>query len=297
MLNKKSGKKLLGEKLKKLFGKTGSDDEYFEELEDALIESDLGVKTAMEIVDLLRERAKKDRLDKREDLAAAVKSILSGYIRSVRLVPSGNDLHVYLILGVNGVGKTTTIAKMAHYYREHEDISGIVFSAADTFRAAAIDQLKMHAQRLDFRIVHQQSGSDPAAVIFDTVESALNRKERLILADTAGRMHNRIDLVGELQKIDKIIRRKIDEKNYRKVLIIDATTGQNGLRQAEIFHDAIGVDALVLSKYDSTARGGIVVPMCRELSIPFAFLGTGEKSDSLKPFDSEEYLDVLLGLD
>jgi fused signal recognition particle receptor len=169
-----------------------------------------------------------------------------------------------------------------------------VLAAGDTFRAAAVEQLTTHGDRLGLRTVKQSTGADAGAVIYDALASAKSRNEQLVLADTAGRMHNRANLVAELEKIDKIIRRH--DAVYKRVLVLDATTGQNALRQAEIFHEAVGVDAVILAKYDSTAKGGILVPVSRSLHIPCAFLGRGEKYGDLEPFDPDRYLEELLGL-
>jgi fused signal recognition particle receptor len=286
----------LGSKLRELFGGGQKDEEFFEELEDLLIEADIGAKATMETVEALREQTHKERISGREPVLRALKEQLSAYIESYSADPDPHKLNVFLVLGVNGVGKTTTIAKLAQRYRRSPDDPGVVLAAGDTFRAAAIEQLTMHGDRLGMRTVQQASGADPAAVIFDALESAASRGDGVVLADTAGRMHNRANLVNELQKIDKIVRRKGDDVLYRRILILDATTGQNALRQAEIFHDAVGVDAVILAKYDSTAKGGILIPIGRELGIPCAFLGRGETYDSLEPFDSDRYLDELLGL-
>ena len=207
---------------------------------------------------------------------------------------NGVEINLFLFLGVNGVGKTTTIAKIGNILKNSYPAAGILLSAGDTFRAAAIDQLKFHGEKLGLRVVHQSHGSDPGAVIFDSIESAKSRGEKIILADTAGRMHNKANLVKELQKIDKIIKNKINTENYKKILIIDSTTGQNALSQAEIFNKAIGVDAVIMTKYDSDAKGGIAVPISGKLGIPLAFIGIGEKYTDIKKFDKRDYLKSLL---
>ncbi|TVQ99681.1 MAG: signal recognition particle-docking protein FtsY [Spirochaetaceae bacterium] len=281
-------KKGLGAKLKALFTGSTDTDEFFEALEDSLIEADLGAAVAMEISDAVRSGARKARLNTEDELRAALSDLIAQRVKSIDLRPDANRLNVFLVLGVNGVGKTTTIAKLAHYARTVWNQSGVVLAAGDTFRAAAVDQLSIHAERLGVRIVRQGTGADPGAVIYDAVQSAVTRGERLVLADTAGRMHNKANLVAELQKIDRIVAGRSSDCNYRKLLVIDATTGQNGLRQAEIFHDAVGVDAAILAKYDSTARGGIVVPISA-MGIPFAFIGSGERYEDIHPFDSGRY--------
>jgi len=283
----------LGRKLLELFKNHTVDESLFEDLEDLLIESDLGGTVTMEIVDELRANTKSKKLTENDQLIEELKLILSEQIESVDLNPDPENLNVFLILGVNGVGKTTSIAKMAKYYSD-KGMSEIVLSAGDTFRAAAIDQLKIHGERTGFRVVHQNHGSDPAAVIFDTISSARAKGEKLVLADTAGRMHNRTNLVKELEKIDGVIRKKLEASDvYRKILVIDATTGQNGLQQAEIFNEAVDLDAIILTKYDSTARGGNIISISRKLGIPFAFIGKGEQLTDLEKFSPEKYLEDL----
>ena len=215
--------KKFGEKIKSLFGGRKIDESFFEELEDTLIEGDLGARLTDEIVTELRETAKREKITEASDLQRRMKEILSGYIRGYDEKPEKGKLTVYMILGVNGVGKTTSIAKMASRYTKEG--YKVLMAAGDTFRAAAVDQLDIHATRLGMRIVKQQMGSDPGAVIYDAITSAMAHGDDLILADTAGRMHNKENLMKELQKMDKVIKaRGIEEKNYRKFLVIDATT-------------------------------------------------------------------------
>lgn len=289
----KPARKNLGRRLLELFNTHSIDETLYEDLEDLLIESDLGGSVTMEIVDELKENVRSKKLTQKEELIAELKSILSEQIESIELIPEKGKLNVYLILGVNGVGKTTSIGKMARYFEE-KGVPDIVLSAGDTFRAAAIEQLKIHGERTGFRVVHQSHGSDPAAVIFDTITSAKSRNETLVLADTAGRMHNRTNLVKELQKVDSVIRKKLDDEDiYKKILVIDCTTGQNGVQQAEVFNEAVDVDAIILTKYDSTARGGNIVSISRKLGIPFAFIGKGEQLTDLEPFSPQQYLEDL----
>ncbi len=288
-------KKGLGEKLKGLFrGSSQEEEEFYEELEDLLIEADLGSKVTFETVEALRKRVRSEKLRGKEEVAGALRDLLSEHLKKSELSLDPERLNVFLVLGVNGVGKTTTIAKMADYFRRSAGTEQIVLAAADTFRAAAVEQLATHGERLGFRVVRQTTGSDAAAVVFDALESAVARKERLVLIDTAGRMHNKANLVQELAKIDKIIKRKAEGANYRSLLVVDATTGQNALRQAELFNDAVGVEALVMAKYDSSAKGGVLIPIARELGIPCAFLGQGEGYGDLRPFEPEEYLAELV---
>ncbi len=278
----------LGAKLKALFGfKKTLDSQFFEDLEDLLIEGDFGAKNAMLISDEVKERKPQTQ----EEFLGIVKELLGDKVSGTELVPKKGKLNVYLILGVNGVGKTTSIAKMASYYGKEG--YKVVMAAADTFRAAAIDQLDLHAQRTGTRIVRQENGSDPGAVVYDAISSALAKGDDLILCDTAGRMHNKENLVKELQKIDKIIRSRIEPDCYKKILVVDATTGQNSISQAQIFNDAVGLDALILTKYDSASKAGALV----QIGIPIAFVGTGEHYEDIHVFDKDEFLTGLAGLD
>lgn len=278
----------IGAKLKALFSgfRKTLDQSFFDNLEDLLIEGDFGAKNAMLISDEVNERKPKTE----EEFLAIVRELLEDKIKGTELEPDKNELTVYLVLGVNGVGKTTSIAKMATYYKNKG--YKVVMAGADTFRAAAIDQLELHSQRTGVRIVRQENGSDPGAVIYDAISSAQARGDNLILCDTAGRMHNKENLVRELQKIDKVIRNRIKPENYKKILVIDATTGQNSISQAQIFNEAVGIDALILTKYDSAAKAGALV----QIGIPVAFVGTGEHYEDIHVFDKDEFLTSLAGL-
>ena len=278
----------IGAKLKALFSgfKKTLDQSFFDNLEDLLIEGDFGAKNAMLISDEVNARKPKTE----EEFMAIVRELLEDKISCIELEPPKDELTVYLVLGVNGVGKTTSIAKMATYYKNEG--YKVVMAAADTFRAAAIDQLELHSQRTGVRRVRQENGSDPGAVIYDAISSAQARGDNLILCDTAGRMHNKENLVRELQKIDKVIRNRIRPENYKKILVIDATTGQNSISQAQIFNEAVGIDALILTKYDSAAKAGALV----QIGLPVAFVGTGEHYEDMHVFDKDEFLTSLAGL-
>ncbi len=291
MFRKKEKRSGLGGRIRRLFSRGTFDEELFDQLEDLLIEADVGSRATAEIVDALRETG---RFESTEAVMEALRAEIGARVKSVALEPNPDTVTLYVILGVNGTGKTTTIAKLARYFRDERGIPGVVLAAGDTFRAAAVNQLAVHGERLGIRVVQQGQNADPGAVIYDALESAASRGERLVLADTAGRMHTRKDLVSQLEKIDRIVRRKMDPENYRRLLVIDATTGQNGLRQAELFNEAVGIDAAVIAKYDSTAKGGIAVPLGANLGIPIAFLGTGERYENLEPFTVDRYLDRLL---
>ena len=285
-----------GEKIKSLFGGRKIDEAFFEELEDTLIEGDLGARLTDEIVTELRDVAKREGLTEASDLQSRMKDILSGYISGYDEDPEKGHLTVYMILGVNGVGKTTTIAKMSKYFTEKG--LRVVMAAGDTFRAAAVDQLDIHAERLGMRIVKQQMGSDPGAVIFDAITSAEAHHDDLILADTAGRMHNKENLMKELKKMDKVIHAKgIEEGRYKKFLVIDSTTGQNGVSQAHLFNEAVHLDGIILTKYDSAAKGGALIQIGRTLGLPVVFVCVGEGYDDIRRFDKDSFLNSLLGLD
>jgi fused signal recognition particle receptor len=280
-----------GARLRELFGRPARDEEFFENLEDILLEADLGPAATGRLLEELRERARQDGGRDRESFLAGLKELLAASLRFgvPALVPG--QLNLFLVLGVNGVGKTTTIAKLAAWYRKRG--SRVLLAAGDTFRAAAIDQLALWGERLEVPVVRQEPGADPGAVIFDAIASARARGADLVLADTAGRLHNKAHLVKELGKIDKIVRARL-QASYRKLLVIDATTGQNAVRQAEVFHEAVGVDSVILAKYDSTAKGGAVVSLCRELGLSISFVGTGERLEDLEPFDGERFVEALV---
>ena len=282
-------------KIKQLFSTRKIDEEFFEELEDTLIEGDLGARLTDEISETLRKEAKAKGITEASELQNLMKNLLSEYVHSYD-VSLKEGLNVFMILGVNGVGKTTSIAKMAKWYTKKGN--KVLIAAADTFRAAAVDQLDIHADRLGMRIVKQKMGSDPGAVVYDAVTSAIAQGDDLVLADTAGRMHNKENLMRELQKMDKIVKgRGVKEENYKKFIVIDATTGQNGLSQAMLFNQAVKLDGVILTKYDSAAKGGALVQIGKNLGLPIAFVGTGEGYDDIHPFDKEEYLNALIGLD
>ncbi|MDD2232736.1 MAG: signal recognition particle-docking protein FtsY [Sphaerochaetaceae bacterium] len=275
----------LGAKLASLFKFSKSlDESSYDELEDLLIEGDFGSKATFEISDLAREQKPKTN----EELVAIARKIIEPKVQSADISPVPGKLNAFLVLGVNGVGKTTTIGKLASYYKNKG--LKVVLAAGDTFRAAAIDQIAIHAQRTGARLVHQNPGSDPGAVIFDALSSAASQKEDIVLCDTAGRMHNKENLLKELIKIDKIIKTKVENDCYKKLLVVDATTGQNTISQAKIFSEAIGIDALILTKYDSSSKAGSLV----QIGIPIAFVGTGESYSDIQPFDKEEFISSLL---
>nr|WP_318711079.1 signal recognition particle-docking protein FtsY [uncultured Treponema sp.] len=282
------------EKLKSLFGsKKAESEEFFEDLTDALIEGDIGAKNAVQIVDELESKCREEKINDQEKISQSLRKIILTNVKSASFKPEDGKVNVWMILGVNGVGKTTSVAKMAKLFKDKG--TNVIMAASDTFRAAAVDQISMHGDRLGIRVVKHQMGSDPSAVVFDAAASCRSCGGGIVLADTAGRLHNKENLVNELKKIDRICNSKADEGCYKKILVIDATTGQNAVRQAEVFNEAVGVDAVILTKYDSTAKGGCVVTICRELGIPVLFVCTGEHYENISEFDSEKYVDEFLG--
>lgn len=281
------------QKFKNLFSSKKIDEEFFDDLTDALVEGDMGAKLAYEITEELEKICREKKISDEDAIKSELKSMLSSYIKACEFTPESGKVNVYMMLGVNGVGKTTTAAKIAKLYKERGE--KVIMAASDTFRAAAEEQLEMHGERLGIRVIAHQHGSDPSAVVFDAAESCRANGGGVIIADTAGRLHNKENLVRELQKIDRIAAQKADEGCFKKILVIDGTTGQNALRQAEVFSESVGVDAIVITKYDSTARGGCVFTIGKQLGIPVLFVCTGEKYENIQPFEPEKYVEEFLG--
>ena len=289
-------KQSFGEKLKALFSKGSAiDEDFFEELTDMLVEGDIGAKTAFEVVDELEEICSKEKIREQNEIVAKLGELLLADVKPVNLRPEPGKQNVWMMLGVNGVGKTTTAAKLAKYFKNN-GVENIVLASADTFRAAAIEQLALHGERLGLRVVSHQHGSDPSAVVFDAADALRATGPGIVIADTAGRLHNKENLVRELQKIDRTCSLKADEGCYKKILVIDATTGQNALRQAEVFNEAVKIDAIIMTKYDSTAKGGVAVSIGRELGLPVAFICTGEGYDNIATFDARSYINDFLSM-
>ena len=289
-------KQSFSEKLKSLFSKSSTiNEDFFEELTDMLVEGDIGAKTAFEIVDELESICDKEKINTQDAIAAKLKELLLKDVCALELKPESGRQNVWMMLGVNGVGKTTTAAKLAKYFKNN-GVDNIVLASADTFRAAAIEQLDLHGQRLGVRVVSHQHGSDPSAVVYDAADALRAAGPGLVIADTAGRLHNKENLVRELQKIDRTCSLKADEGCYKKILVIDATTGQNALRQAEVFNEAVQIDAIIMTKYDSTAKGGVAVSIGRELGLPVAYICTGEGYDNIAPFNAEAYINEFVSL-
>lgn len=282
-------------KMGQLFKRGKIDEELYEELEEILISADMGVPTTMELMDQLRQEVKERKLTEAEQLAPLMAEKLTAMMSeqeekvALRLNPDG--LTVFLFVGVNGVGKTTTIGKMAHLFKQQG--KKVILAAGDTYRAGAIEQLQTWGQRLGVDVIHHQAGSDPAAVIFDALAAARSRKADVLLCDTAGRLHNNVNLMQELSKIQRVIRREIPDAPHEVLLVLDATTGQNALNQAKLFRQAVDVTGIVLTKLDGTAKGGIVVAIRRELDIPVKLVGLGEKPEDLQPFDAKSFVESM----
>ena len=286
------------DKLKKittnLFGGfTEADDAFFDELEETLILADMGVDTATEAVEQLRQRCRKEKLHDQEEVRSALRDIL---VEEINVGDTAMDLStqpsVVLFIGVNGVGKTTSIGKLGHQLKTEG--KRVLFCAADTFRAAAADQLQIWSQRAGCELVRQHEGADPGAVLFDALQAAKARNVDVVLCDTAGRLHNKANLMAELSKLSKIIDRECPGCARETLLVLDATTGQNGLIQARTFKETAGLTGIVLTKLDGTAKGGIVVAIARELGVPVKFIGVGESVDDLMPFEPEKFVEALI---
>ncbi|MBL7033754.1 MAG: signal recognition particle-docking protein FtsY [Candidatus Delongbacteria bacterium] len=277
-------------------GQKQLDDKLLTEVEATLIQADLGVDTSLQIVEQLRERVKKNGLTSPTELPGLIRDLLLEMISPQPEEVAGSDLtiapvHVILVVGVNGTGKTTTIGKLMKFYRDAG--YSVLVGAADTFRAAATEQLAVWCERNDVPLIKSQSGADPAAVAFDTVTAALARGSQVVIIDTAGRLHTRKNLMQELEKIHRVIGKRIPGAPHEVLLVLDATTGQNALTQAGMFAAAAGVTGLVLAKLDGTARGGIAIAIHKEMQIPVRFVGLGEGIDDLAPFDPQEYVKAI----
>ena len=269
------------------------DDEFYDELEDSLIMADLGATVAHDAVKKLRDVVYQKSIQRGDDVKQALRDIL---IEKLNVGDTALDLStqpsVVLVIGVNGVGKTTSIGKMAH--RMKGEGKRVLLCAADTFRAAAADQLEIWADRAGCEIVRSVEGADPGAVLFDSLAAAKARNVDVVLCDTAGRLHNKVNLMNELSKLRKIIDRETPDAAKETLLVLDATTGQNGLQQAKVFRETAGLTGIILTKLDGTAKGGICVAIAQELGVPVKFVGLGEGIDDLKPFDAEEYVKALI---
>jgi fused signal recognition particle receptor len=279
-------------RIAQLLGATEITPALWEELEAALIQADVGVRVAQELLDRLRERVRREGVTRAEDLRAMLKAELRALLKDPPPLNLGRDpLEVVLVVGVNGSGKTTTVAKLAHRFRQQG--RRVLLAAADTFRAAAGEQLEIWAERAGVPCIGGQPGADPGAVLFDALQAARARGYDLVLADTAGRLHTQYNLMQELQKVRRVAAKAVPGAPHEVWLVLDATTGQNALPQAREFHQAVGVTGLILTKLDGTAKGGAVFAIARELGLPVRFVGVGEGLEDLLPFDADAFVEEL----
>lgn len=277
-----------------ILGKKEITGDLLEELEEILFTSDIGVATTQELIDLVHEKVAGKELDNPEKLKAVLRERMRSFldVPPVQVPePATGEPLVISVIGVNGVGKTTTIGKIA--YRFRSEGKKVMLVAADTFRAAAVEQLVIWGDRAGVEVIKQDTGSDPSAVVFDAISAAISRKTDVVLIDTAGRLHTKVNLMEELQKIHRVTGRKLSGAPHEVWLVLDATTGQNAISQAEMFNRALGVTGIILTKLDGTAKGGIVVGISHELKIPIKYIGIGEKVDDLRPFNGGDFVQAM----
>ncbi|MEA5094435.1 Signal recognition particle receptor FtsY [bioreactor metagenome] len=286
-------KKNLTEQIENIvFAHRKIDDEFLEELEEILITSDMGMETTMDIIEYIKQEVRKNKLEDTSEIKNVIKKYLVNMLEEHEdKEPTENQQRVILIVGVNGVGKTTSIGKLAYRFKEQGE--KVIVAAADTFRAAAVEQLKEWCTRADVEIIASENGTDPGAVIFDAIQAAKARKSDILICDTAGRLHNKKNLMNELSKIFKIVDKEFSEAKIDVYLVIDATTGQNGIIQAKLFSETCSINGLILTKLDGTAKGGIAFPIVNELKIPIKYVGVGEKIDDLQDFNAEDFVNAI----
>jgi signal recognition particle-docking protein ftsY len=268
------------------------DDDLYEELEEVLIMADIGMDTTVEIIDRLKDKIRKEKINEVEMVYPALKEVIKDMLlEGVEEEEDNGEKKVLLVIGVNGVGKTTSIGKLAA--KNKEEGKKVLLAAADTFRAAAIDQLEVWSQRASVELIKHEEGSDPAAVVFDAIQAAKARNTDLLICDTAGRLHNKKNLMNELSKINRIIDREFSEAKKETLLVLDGTTGQNAIIQAKQFMEACPIDGIILTKLDGTAKGGVVISIKQTLNIPVRYIGVGEGIDDLQEFDAESFAEAL----
>lgn len=287
----KKTKDAFSKKLFFAFSARELDDEFYENLEEALLTADVGITATQNLIDELKDEIFKRKIKKPEDAKSVLAELMVADIDYD--VPEYEYPLVILLSGVNGVGKTTAIGKLAHRFKEEG--KSVVVAAADTFRAAASEQLEVWGQRAGVRVIRHSEGADPAAVVYDAISSAKAKGNDVILIDTAGRLHNKKNLMAELQKICRVVERELPDADFRKYLVLDATTGQNAVSQAKIFSEDIDTDGIILTKLDGTAKGGVVLAISDEIGLPVVYVGVGEQIDDLIPFDATDFCKALLG--
>lgn len=286
----KNTKKSFSEKMKYIFTGNEIDEDFFEELEYILISADIGAVTAGEILDELRDRIKAQKIKKTEDSKEILKDILKDILKETEVEEFSYPLAI-MIVGVNGVGKTTTIGKIAQKFSSMK--KKVVIAGADTFRAAAGDQLKVWADRVKAKYVSGEQGADASAVVFDAISSAKAKDADVLLIDTAGRLHNKVNLMEELKKIGKVVSKEWPEAEYHKMIVIDGTTGQNSKEQVRLFDEAVGLSDLCVTKLDGTSKGGFVIELARTYDIAMRYIGVGETAEDLLDFDADEFVDAI----
>ncbi len=280
----------LSKKLTELFAKDKIGEEFYEGLEDILISSDVSVSTTMEIVEEIRDTAIKEKCKDKDYVVGLLKKELFetlDYAEKIQVTSPA----VIMVVGVNGVGKTTTIGKLANKFVKEG--KSVTIAAADTFRAAAADQLSVWADRAKVRIIKHSEGADASAVVFDAIESVKAKNTDVLIIDTAGRLHVKANLMEELKKMDRVVKREFPNANYYKLIALDATTGQNAYNQVEVFNEAVGLDGIILTKLDGTAKGGFIISLSYELEVPVCYVGTGEKIDDIEDFNAQEFIEAL----
>ena len=280
----------ISKKLTELFSSNKLGEEFYEELEDILISADVSVKTTMEIVDEIRDVAIKEKCKDKDYVVNLLKQELFETLDYAEKLEIKSPA-VIMIVGVNGVGKTTTIGKLANKFVKEG--KSVTIAAGDTFRAAAADQLSVWADRAKVRIVKHVEGADASAVVFDAIGSVKAKKTDVLIIDTAGRLHVKANLMEELKKMDRVVKREYPEANFYKLIVLDATTGQNAYNQVEVFSEAVGLDGIILTKLDGTAKGGFIISLSYELEVPVCFVGTGEKIDDIEDFNAQEFVEAI----
>ena len=280
----------LASKLNDLFSKNKLGDEFYEDLEDILISSDVSVNTSLEIVEQIRDVAIEERCRDKDYVIGLLKEELYNTLTEAEPLEIDTPA-VLMIVGVNGVGKTTTIGKLANMLSKEG--KSVTIAAADTFRAAAADQLTVWADRAKVKIVKHSEGADPSAVVYDAISSAKARKTDVLIIDPAGRLHVKANLMEELKKMSRVVEREFPEASFYKLIVLDSTTGQNAYNQVETFTEAVGIDGIILTKLDGTAKGGFIISLSKELEVPVCYVGTGEKIDDIEDFDAEAFVDAL----
>ncbi len=287
----KKTKSAIQSKISQLFTRDKIGDEFYDDLLDVLISSDISVQTSEKIVDDLHEKMKREKVSDKEVVLSSLRQVIVDTLNEAEPL----DIEfpaVVMVIGVNGVGKTTSIGKLANLYVKSG--KSVTIAAADTFRAAATEQLDVWADRAKVRIIKQGEGSDPSAVVFDALSSVKSKKTDLLIIDTAGRLHVKSNLMEELKKMSRVVEKEYPEANFYKLIVLDSTTGQNSFSQVELFNEAVGIDGIILTKLDGSAKGGFILSLADELSVPVAYVGVGEKIDDIEQFNAEEFAEGLI---